>query len=600
MKVSRNKRKLKNNISLFPTERITNIELTKVEIIELTKFLTIIYKEFIDEISLKLSKEFNLPRSELKIILRVGLIPIVHCYFERLLRIHKDIKVKKNIIDITVHKLPQAPRTIEDFYNNLNDEKYNQTIINHIASIWGDCVKINPEKVSFKTYKEPKLSKNYLGLLENKNLIVKINRKLENIFDFFANSKKIPVINLAQEENSFYKKGFYYLNFKNIKFKTEGETNYNHRHRELFFKKIDLKTNGLKRFMEKKYFTDNDIDLVTANLTYFIQKIFPIDLFEEIEKNYEKAKSILKPYKSKHIIFGGSPTSSSSFIMAVSKEKKMSVITLQHGGYYGYIKDIPRVYELEYSFSDIFVTWGWTENKQFPTCKFFPLPSPWLSERTIYWKKLKIQEDKRFDFLFLPQRLEEYTMPLTGAGNTRPDIIPSYLNEIIKLITFAKFNKASIFYKPYNQKTVLLGKETYKKIKKILGASLTISKNLNKGLNFRIVKNCHIVLWDQPGTGFLECITSKIPTMVIWTKLFNEEEKSAQKYFKKLENVGLIHVTHKSLFKELAIYKKDPISWMSNSERKKAINLFSKRYAFTCPEWTDSWNHYLKKIKSYA
>ena len=166
-------------------------------------------------------------------------------------------------------------------------------------------------------------------------------------------------------------------------------------------------------------------------------------------------------------------------------------------------------------------------------------------------------------------------MPLTGAGNTRPDIIPSYLNEIIKLINFAKFNKASIFYKPYNQKTVLLGKETYKKIKKILGASLTISKNLNKGLNFKIVKNCHIVLWDQPGTGFLECITSKIPTMVIWTKLFNEEEKSAQKYFKKLENVGLIHVTHKSLFKEPAIYKKDPISWMSNSERKKPINLFA-------------------------
>ena len=78
-----------------------------------------------------------------------------------------------------------------------------------------------------------------------------------------------------------------------------------------------------------------------------------------------------------------------------SKEKKMSVITLQHGGYYGYIKDIPRVYELEYSFSDIFVTWGWTENKQFPTCKFFPLPSPWLSERTIYWKKLKILVEKQ-------------------------------------------------------------------------------------------------------------------------------------------------------------------------------------------------------------
>ena len=60
------------------------------------------------------------------------------------------------------------------------------------------------------------------------------------------------------------------------------------------------------------------------------------------------------------------------------------IIKIQHGGYEGYVDQIPRYYEIEYASADYFFSWGWTDlvdKKDKLNMKILPMPSPWLSER---------------------------------------------------------------------------------------------------------------------------------------------------------------------------------------------------------------------------
>ena len=130
-----------------------------------------------------------------------------------------------------------------------------------------------------------------------------------------------------------------------------------------------------------------------------------------------------------------------------------SSIIVQHGGHYGYIKDLPRCEELEYKVCNIFLTWGWSSKiaHENDNCLFKPLPSPWLSEKIFFWKNVvNLDIEKKYDLLWMPQRLEKFTFPLTGIGNTRPDIIGLYSKEMINLMKLFKQKKITVNYKPYN------------------------------------------------------------------------------------------------------------------------------------------------------
>ena len=58
--------------------------------------------------------------------------------------------------------------------------------------------------------------------------------------------------------------------------------------------------------------------------------------------------------------------------------------------------------------------------------------------------------------------------------------------------------------------------DTYKSIGMIGGDFFECSDRFDKGFNYDLLEKCSIVLWDQPSTGFMECITSGIPTMILW------------------------------------------------------------------------------------
>ena len=588
------KNKKINYVPLYSSENCDGIILSEKEILKLTKSLSFIYEDIVNNIASKLSTQKNIPFASLKIIIRTAIIPIIYIFFERFHRINKakkkNLKVQRtNILQI------KTPKKIEDFYAYISEDSYNQIITNNIASIWDEkIISINNNKTQ-QNHKPNKFI-NYLSYYDQ-SLITRINRKLENIFDILIKQKKIPVTGLSQEENCFYKKGFYFFTFKKISLIVEKNIKKNSLERDLFFDTLNLKSNIIRDFLKDYKLTSIEVNKTIGALNNFIKEIIPIDAFEGLTINYKNALNLIKPFKTRYVIFSGSLNSERSFIAAASKKMNKSLVFIQHGGHYGYIANLPRFSELEYKVCDVFLTWGWQvkDNHEY-NCKFRPLPSPWLSERKKFWKNyINLNSNKIYDFLWMPQRLDEFTMPLTCIQNTRPDIIQNYSNDMTSMISNFKKNKIITYYKPYNKKTASILEGTHKKIKKIAGNLITISNSFDKGLSRINISNSHIILWDQPGTGFLECIVSGIPTMILSSKYFSKENDEAKKNFHELHKVGVIHKELNTLTYELKVFKENPNSWMNNTMRKKVIQNFIKKYAYVKNEWNKAWTEYLKR-----
>lgn len=99
------------------------------------------------------------------------------------------------------------------------------------------------------------------------------------------------------------------------------------------------------------------------------------------------------------------------------------------------------------------------------------------------------------------------------------------------------------------------------------------------------------------GTGFLECLSCGIPTMIMWNRLFSEEMDYAAPDFKELENVGVVHSTVQSLCIEYKKYINNPNAWIGNSARSAVVDKFVSKYALLNDGWESDWLSYLKQFK---
>ena len=158
-------------------------------------------------------------------------------------------------------------------------------------------------------------------------------------------------------------------------------------------------------------------------------------------------------------------------------------------------------------------------------------------------------------------------------------------------------SEISVYCKPCDLTSSYLMANTLKNMKVIGGDFFECSDKIEKGLTYELLSKGKLVLWDYPGTGFLESIACGIPTMILWTRFFCEEEIWCKKDFRELEKVGVIHQTAENLIKELKFFLKDPVLWMNNPSRKVIINKFSNKYALTNDKWFLVWRDYLKKLK---
>lgn len=545
--------------------------------------------------SIKMNFGYEMPLECVEILVRRSAVPLTFCFWNQVLRVNELLKVKK---DVTVVKYPSEMKTQdtpEAFEAKSTSKEWNDSILGSISKIWSLPIIDKQELIPATDSPPQKPFKNFLFFLGNSSEFKsRILIRVEDFFDKLPFISKFPVLTFANAEPALRLKGLYLFFFRRVSrsFPLASEEKNNEiRSRLLNIEQIwedrfevYLKTLGL---------SSNQIDQSFALFLNFLLFHFPIQYLEGMKTNYISASRLFKKNDRKILLSSGDGDIYSTFTIASAKGLGFKILKAQHGGHYGYYKDNRPALDIELPATDLFVTWGWTkmhEGKQLQHIKTVPLPSPWLSERKKLWKSVK--KTHEYDVLWMPQMMKRFIGSPQGASSIRRDVIHEFSEMMKELGSMLNETKLKTFLKPYNKASVDLLPKAYDHLRNL--PYISISENFNKGLHLDLLNKVNLVIWDQPGTGFLECLACGIPTMILWNRLYSEEEEWCKEDFFLLESVGIIHREVDTLKSEILKFFGNKNVWSENENRRTIEKQFCDKYALTHDKWWFNWIQTLK------
>ncbi len=608
---------LKKNsfITLFPQEE--SDKALRFNLDDLLKISTI-QSKFIQKYLDKLLDIFLLnkvyPNSYYKLILRMYFVGILNIFIDRSLRVlHLN-----NIYDFSKMKVVNVEK-ITDFPSGVTQEmigfvltesghswQFNQDILSRILSSF-DVEKIE-KKLILETdeYPEYNLSYQFKNLLfyPEKNVFFdkvknKISSKLPKI------SRSIPTYDVAQEVFYLKKSGMFgpfgvlkEFNYSEVQC---GNKDFNLRkdlEKKVYSLLFEISSNLLKEI--DKNISKNDIEKISSTFPSIFMDYFPSSCLESAEQNVNLYMNNLSSSKSKFVFGHGITGQNGIFAATAAKMCNKKIVGFQHGGQYGYIEDLFQFAQTEYHNSDIYVTWGWSDSEiddHLPKFKSLSLPAPQFSEKPIKLKsdhfKEKIFRSKP-DILLVSNKFNRFPFVCSG-GTNRIDFIDRFKSGIKSFVEKTKENQNSIVVKAYSKNRYELLKNFWDEISNIGGDSYELYDSWDKGLSSKLVSKAKIMVWDQIGSGTLQCFTADIPSLVYWERFHSRETSWARPYIQSLEATGVLHSKLDTLFHEINKYISDPVLWMKNEARKKAINEFCLKYSYTDKNWIKIWKREIKK-----
>jgi hypothetical protein len=185
---------------------------------------------------------------------------------------------------------------------------------------------------------------------------------------------------------------------------------------------------------------------------------------------------------------------------------------------------------------------------------------------------------------------------ISTCGATRVDFNNEILSSQKRLIKGLADAAIRVDHKPYSQGVVDLASDHFAELDKLGGKNYCLLESKQKGLSSDLIGNYEMILWDQIGTGALDCFVSKIPTMVYWDRIYSRESKFARPIISELERVGVVHSSQDSLINETIQMLKDPCDWMRDRDRQSAVNTFCDRFARTDKNWPTLWRRTLCEL----
>lgn len=585
--------------ALFPDESGMGIQISQLEMKEFSITYSKLYEIYIAKLSPKLAEHFEISQNTSNLLVRQAFVPIFFCFMDRLVRLNKLLKRFPNEFALSNKVKSYKFSSIEDFQDaSANSPHFNQYLIWFIGRIWN--ISETRQEIKNKIFNtNPPGYKNNLFRIY-KRTPLRIFRKLLMSFLSLGKKSKIPTLSLSNSKWAFQHHGFYVNYLDEIKFsliKDNVETNLKLRNK--LFSDDLIFSPELDSFIDSLDFKSSEKKSFYILLKDFIKLHYPVSLLEAIPENFNSAKDILNSFYKPALMSSGGMTSSSAYIFAYAKDKGTHIVDFQHGGYYGYIEDWAVVNELEYPGIDEFVSWGWSNISRKITSNTFNvinLPSPWLSERKKYWRRVKVTSDKKYDFLYMSTKIKRFPDSPQGSLLGR-DAINKISKDILSLVKMITKNQFSILHKPCDISTFQLLSKTMEDLNQVGNERYTVIKKIDKGFSYELLNDCNMVLWDQPGTGFLECLSAGIPCMLRWTRISSSENLWAKPFFQELEDCGIIHSNDESLVIEMKKFKKSPEIWMFDSERTKKIKTFCQQFALTDSNWPKRWREFFNQKK---
>lgn len=425
------------------------------------------------------------------------------------------------------------------------------------------------------------------------NFLYRLKNKIYSIISKRMPGNKVPTLSMANATNMLQGEGFYFKYLSNLKSVNQVKINpFNSVIRKKIFDNLDK---VMRKDIEQLFSTIGCFDDLSFlnRIPFLLEKYFPLSLIEG-SQNYKIYFDRFSSHRPKLLLTSSIVDIKDVYAIAAAKILGIKLVNAQHGGYYGYIENIAAD-EIEMPLSDIFLSWGWSNNDKFYEKKIVPLPSPWLSVRKKNWKKEDMIMNKEFDILFMSSKVVRFAPAFMGESILTHDLAPKVYQLSKKYIELMFDNGARILHKPFNAAMMTIFPELFDFQFNNTNGTYKTTEKMGKGLSRSLVKKATIVVWDTPGTGFLECVACGIPTILLWSGYCDNTIESSP-LFNELEKVGVIHREVDSAIIETQKALKDIQYWMSNSNKNTAMIEFSNKFALTSDNWSKSWKGFLNDL----
>jgi len=600
-----------DELSVFPTELREGFRFTQEQLLELSPRYSKLYGALIDALASRTTARFGLASDAATVLAREAVPTVVHLVFDRLLRLagtlaagHGPVRVATGTAALPVVRAEELRLAA------WRSAEFNQWIVCRLAGAWGLAV----EDRSVRTPDLPgvrHLNYNFIGRplsLRLRRRALQLAVDLLGRFDDRANGA-IPVLALGYPSPWFQDYGLYWFGgFRDMR----GKVAFDRvppdpgLRLDVLGAAIDEAWPAFARFIEWARDRWPFPERVAPAIRELLLDLFPTDLLEGIPVHLPKVAAVLRPFKGRGLISAETGNVEVAYFVAAARQEGIEPIGFQQGGHYGYEEDFVSGVETEYPFFDRFITWGWTRFPEAPSLAGLvpvPLPSPWLVERRHQWNRQlgslarRVGGSKPFDLLLMPNKIYPYPPAPSGAAISRIDHLQPFAALLRSLVAGAAAHRLRVFYKSYDAGTIQLLRGTLADLEQRYPETFYRPAEVHKGLTRELLQQCHLVLWDQPGTGFLECAAARIPTIVLWTRLFNQEVPWARDIFRELEGTGVVCRDVDQLFDEVARFRVAPLAWMEEPRRRGAIDRFMAEYGRSDDDWVPRWRAFMTSIR---
>lgn len=248
------------------------------------------------------------------------------------------------------------------------------------------------------------------------------------------------------------------------------------------------------------------------------------------------------------------------------------VVSVQHGGGYGYNGMLGMVAEAEY-YHHAFITWGWREQQDYQ-CRFIPLPSPKLSR------------------VANRHHAENDDLILVGTGmahfSPRLDIWPvpieyrKWKRRFLAALDDRIADRTA--YRPIHHPDPETALDDADYVRRFFPDMRILGGSLDEAL-----LGCRLLVMDHPGTTLNVALAANVPTVCFWNKREWHLARQAIPYFERLEQAGILFSSAEEAARHVNAVWGGVEGWWSTSAVQEARRAWCRQYARTSPVWWLHW-----------
>lgn len=582
--------------SLFPDEDGGGLALSQERIKALSRAYSALYLRLLGELVPGGARALGVPERALAVAWREGLVGPIHVFLDRLLRLEE---FGRGSDAPAVEAAPPA-RDCDDAAElkalAQGSLAFNAGLLAEHAALLGWPTAGAAATQDAEPWAESGRNNNFIGV----TFAAKLKRKLLEALPR-TRGRRLPCLSLAYATSALRSEGFLRRRLEHVSGRLEASAAPRDAAlRARLLTEPVAACAAIDEFLASAGWR-GPAQHVRNALGSWLSRQCPSPYLEGLAGNLERGRAVLSPFAPRPLLLAEVSSLEATVLMAAAHSLKMPVVGLQHGGHYGYMEDHTVVLELEYPYYDRFVSWGWDRMPEWEVCRrvaVTALPCPWLAERREYWRRSlpaarRDPNGKPHSILLLTNKVYRFPPAPSGAAIARADRAPDMRALLKSLVREAAGRGLSILHKPYNPGTVSQLKGTLGDLASAGGALYRELPAVDKGLTPALLSDCGVVVWDQPGTGFIECLASGLPTLCLWPRHYNEEEPRWRALFGELEAAGLVHRTPAGLCEEVLRFQADPRAWTADPRRREAAESFCRSLGRVDPDWAAQWERFL-------